>query len=146
MIGVVTHPEAGPCTIANTIRVIPTVAVNAEGNPNERVPVLGESAVSSGRTKSTAMAASGTLTKNTAAQPYQSVSTPPSREPRIIPLPPAVPHTAKARCRARPSAKLTEISVSVAGNNNAPPRPCPARAATNSPGEVARPPASEATP
>ena len=49
-----------------------------------------------------------------------------------------------ARVRSRPSGKLVTISASTAGAANAPPTPCSARAASSTPGVVARPPASEA--
>ena len=50
-----------------------------------------------------------------------------------------------ARVRSRPSGKLVTISASTAGEANAPPTPCSARAASSRAEVVARPPASDAT-
>ena len=87
----------------------------------------------------------GTLTNSTHSQPAHSVSMPPSSTPAAPPEPATAPQTPSALLRSAPSAKITVTSESAAGESSAAPRPWTARAAISLPGEVARPPASEAS-
>ena len=118
------QPRLGPSTSANTISVIPSVALSAPGRSKLRPCSRAPSAGISTNASATARVASGTLTKNTASQPSAWVSTPPRSTPITSPAAPAPPQTATARLRSRPSAKVVLTSESVDGNTSAPPRPC----------------------
>ena len=109
-----------------------------------RVPVLRLSGSRRGASAAAAMPI-GTLTNSTHSQPAYSVSTPPRSTPAAPPEPATAPHTPIALLRSAPSANITVTSESAAGESSAAPRPCTARAAISMPGEVANPPASEAS-
>jgi hypothetical protein len=120
-----TDPElSGPAwPWALTLKVIPPVAVSAPGRSNLRSASRAWSASISTNAPMSAAPASGTLTKNTASQPRERVSTPPSKTPTTRPAAPQPPQTPRARLRSRPSANVMLISARVPGKTKAPPRP-----------------------
>ena len=103
------------------------------------------SAITKGATASTAIATT-TLTKNAQRQLSTSVSSPPSTAPVVNPAAISAPLSPSARSRSGPSANVVVSSDSAAGMTAAVASPWPARAASSSAGESARPPTSEETP
>ena len=73
------------------------------------------------------------------------VSAPPRTSPTAEPPIAIAAHTPSAFARSAPSANVVEMIDSAAGEMNAAPRPCSARAPMSIPDEVARPSSSEAT-
>ncbi len=69
----------------------------------------------------------GTLIRNAARQEIHCVTAPPTRSPRLAPIPAVAPYQATARLRASPS-KYAVISASEVGATMAAPMPCRARA------------------
>jgi hypothetical protein len=76
----------------------------------------------------TARMAIGTLTKNTARQPMNVVSTPPATTPVTNPAPSTAPHAPSARLRAGSSLKVVVSRDSAEGAIAAAATPCPPRA------------------
>ena len=140
------QPRSGALTSANTISVIPSVAVSAPGRSKRRSRSRSSSGAITQKALTSASPASGTFTKNTDSQPSHCVSAPPSRTPSTNPAAPAPAQTASARLRSSPSGKVVLTSDSVAGKTSAPPSPWTARAASSTAGSPASPPASEEAP
>jgi hypothetical protein len=137
------QPRFGPCTSAKTSSVMPSVALRAPSRSKRPTASTSRSGGITAKANASAIAASGTLTKNTASHPSSSVNTPPSRTPITSPAAPAPLQTPMARFRSSPSAKLVLMTAKVDGKTSAPPNPCTTRPASRTPELGARPPASE---
>src|SRR5262245_61059963 len=86
----------------------------------------------------------GTLTKNTQRQLKTCTIRPPSSSPIAPPAPAIAPHTASARLRSCPSAKVVRMIDSAAGETSAPPSPCRPLAASSMPWDCETPQTNEA--
>ncbi len=138
------QPHSGPCTRVVTSRLPPRVTAMQPARSNERPRARGPSTGSQAPAATAHAVASGTITASTAGQPKAWVSTPPSSVPSARPAALAMLQIASARLRAGPSAYSVLISARVAGNSNAAPMPCAARARISSVASGANAPSSEA--
>jgi hypothetical protein len=86
----------------------------------------------------------GTLTKKTQRQLSSSTITPPRSSPMAPPAPAMAPHTASARFRSGPSAKVVRMIDSAAGETIAPPSPWRPRATSSMPSDCESPQMREA--
>ena len=93
-----------------------------------------------------AIAATGTFTQRTHSQPSPSVRMPPSRTPAAPAEPATAPQAPRALLRSAPSLNRVVTMERAAGETNAAPRPCAARAAISWPCVAAKPAAREAIP
>ena len=101
--------------------------------------------VRAARASHAAASASGALRNNTHRQPGPPVSTPPSRAPAGTPTEDTADQMARARSRADPSARSRSAEPAPPARSAPPPSPWPARAATSTPADGARPHANDPT-
>ena len=87
----------------------------------------------------------GTLTNSTQRQLRPLVRIPPRSTPAAPPAPTTAPQIPSARLRSAPSANVTVMIDSAAGDTIAAPRPWAARAASSHSSDCAIPPANEAS-
>lgn len=87
----------------------------------------------------------GTFTKNAARHETRSVRAPPTKRPRLDPMPAVAPYHATARIRSLPW-KVAVISASEVGATIAAPMPCTARAPIITQPLGANPMSNDATP
>lgn len=139
------QPHSGPCTRVVTSRLPPAVTVRQPARSNERPCTRGPSDGNHAPAATAHAVASGTITASTAGQPNAWVSTPPSSVPSARPTALAMLQIASARLRTGPSAYSVLISASVAGNSNAAPTPCAARAMISQVAFGASAPSSDAS-
>ncbi len=139
------QPELTVSTTAYTSNDRPAVTVTAPGRSNVVVPSSARLSTSVRGASSAATIPIGTLTNSTQRQLRPLVRIPPSSTPAAPPAPATAPQMPSARLRSAPSANVTVMIDSAAGETIAAPRPCTARAAINHPSDWAIPPANEAS-
>src|SRR5579875_221457 len=82
----------------------------------------------------------GMLTNRTQRQDSSAVSTPPRIDPAAPPAPATALQAPRALVRRFVSVNVVTMMVRLAGDRNAPPTPCTARAVVSQPGLCASPP------
>jgi hypothetical protein len=131
-------------TIAYTSAIRPPVTETAPATSNDRCAASSrDSGISRSESRKTTMP-TGTLMKKIHGHEKACVIAPPRTRPTALPPIAIAAHTPSAFARSAPSLNVVEMIASAAGEMNAAPRPCSARAAISEPSFCASPSSSDA--